>query len=104
MKKLFAVSLGLMLLFAVSAMAEEVTIKGKGVCAKCELKETDKCQSAIQVEKDGKTVTYYLVANDVSKPFHKQVCQGPAEHVTATGEVSEKDGKKWLTLSKIEAK
>lgn len=91
-----------MLLFAVSAMAEEVTLKGKGVCAKCELKETDKCQNAIVVEKGGKKTTYYLVANDKSKAFHKNVCQGPAEHITATGEISDKDGKKWLTVSKIE--
>ena len=33
---------------------KEVTIKGDAKCAKCALKETDKCQTVIQAEVDGK--------------------------------------------------
>jgi hypothetical protein len=43
-----------------------------------------------------------VTANDVSKAFHKNICSGPGEKVTATGTVKEKDGKEMLTLSKIE--
>ena len=40
---------------------KEKTITGEAKCGKCMLKETDKCQTVIQVEnKNGKTVNYYL--------------------------------------------
>jgi len=79
----------------------EVTITGEGKCAKCVLKETDKCQNVIQTKVDGKTVTYYLAENDVSNNFHEDLCK-EAKKVTATGTVKEVDGKKQLTVSKIE--
>jgi hypothetical protein len=84
------------LVLAGTAFAAEETLKGKGVCAKCELSETEKCQAAIQVTKDGKTETYY-VAGQQGKDLHAQVCKGPKDGVTVTGSVSEKDGKKWVT-------
>ncbi len=104
MKKLLAVSFGLVMMLTLAVRAaDEQTLTGKGVCAKCELKETDKCQNALQIKgADGKVVTYYLTANDVSKPFHKSVCQGPVAKVKIKGTVEEKDGKKWLTATKIE--
>lgn len=92
-------------LLTVSAFAadKEVTITGEGMCAKCALHETTKCQNVIQTQEDGKTVNYYLTQNKVSKDFHHDnLCQ-KNEKVTATGTVSEKDGKKILTASKIEA-
>jgi len=79
----------------------EVTITGEGKCAKCALHETDKCQTVIQTDEDGKTVTYYLAPNQVSKDFHENVCK-ESHKVTATGTVSEENGKKVLTASKIE--
>jgi hypothetical protein len=82
--------------------ADEQTIKGEALCAKCELHETEKCQTAIRVKEDGKDVIYYAVNNDVAKKFHKTVCQSTAK-VTATGTVKEKDGKKMITLTKIDA-
>jgi RecG-like helicase len=93
----------LLLALATPAFADDKveTITGDGTCAKCALHETEKCQTAIQVQKDGKTVTYYLVANDVSKGFHKNVCEEPKK-VTATGTVKEVDGKLQLTATKIE--
>jgi hypothetical protein len=51
---------------------------------------------------DGKTVNYYLKQNAVSKKEHAAVCHGDTEKVTVTGSVSEKDGKKIVTASKIE--
>ena len=81
---------------------KEITITGEAKCAKCMLKEGDKCQTVIQTEdKSGKPVTYYLTANDVSKAFHENVCK-EAKKVTATGTVKKVDGKNELTVSKIE--
>ena len=80
---------------------KEITLTGNAVCAKCVLHETKECQNVIQTEKDGKTVNYYLVANDVSKEFHGKLCK-ESKKVTATGTVKEVDGKLQLTASKIE--
>ena len=95
-----------MLALALPALAEEkgkeLTITGEGKCGKCALKETEKCQNVIQVEnKKGKTVSYYLVKNDVSDKFHKNVCT-ETKKVTATGTVKTVDGKREFTATKIE--
>jgi RecG-like helicase len=81
--------------------ADETTITGEGKCAKCALKETKECQNVVQVKKGGKTVTYYLVQNAVSKKFHENVCQ-ETKKVKATGTVKEVDGKMQMTPTKIE--
>jgi hypothetical protein len=80
---------------------QEITITGEGKCAKCALHEGEKCQTVIQTQEDGKTVTYYVKENKVSKAFHEKVCQA-TEKVTATGTVKEHEGKKVITVSKIE--
>ncbi len=81
--------------------AKELTITGEGKCAKCALKETDKCQSVIQTQENGKTITYYLADNKVSKNFHDNLCK-ETQKVKATGKVKEENGKKVMTVSKIE--
>ncbi len=89
-------------LFAADPPAKEVTLTGMAVCAKCVLHETKECQNVLQIQKDGKTVNYYLEQNDISKAFHDNICTTAGEKVTATGTVSEKDGKQVMTVSKIE--
>jgi hypothetical protein len=84
-----------------AADKDEVTLEGTAKCAKCALKETAKCQTVIETEKDGKPVKYYLANNDVAKKFHENVCQD-SKKVTATGTVKEVDGKKEFTVTKIE--
>ena len=103
MKKIIAAFIATAFLasFVVSVSAEEMTIKGEALCAKCELHETAKCQTAIRTKEDGKDVVYYAVNNDVAKDFHKNICKAPAK-VVATGKIKEKDGKKMITLSKID--
>ena len=83
-----------------AAEPKTVTITGEGKCAKCALKETDKCQNVIQTQEDGKTVTYYVVKNDVADAFHKNVCQA-TKKVTAKGTVAEVKGKKQLTATEL---
>lgn len=78
--------------------AAEKTIVGEGQCAKCSLGETKTCQNAVVTADEG---TFYLAANAVSKAFHRNICQ-TTKKVKATGEVTEEDGKKVLTASKIE--
>jgi hypothetical protein len=90
-------------LLAVDAASKEVTITGSMVCGKCTLHETKTCQNVIQVSKDGKTVNYYLTKNDVSDAMHGDVCHGDSKQVTATGTVTETDGKEVLTVTKLEA-
>lgn len=104
MKKLIISTLAAVALLTTSAFAadKEVTLKGEGKCAKCALKKADQCQNVIEVKDGDKTVTYWMEANDVAKAFHGNVCSKTVK-MTAVGKVSEKDGKKILTASKLEA-
>ena len=80
------------------------TLKGTLACAKCVLKEAGatECQSVLQVKGDDKTVSYYLVKNDVEKTAHPKCCTKAVEGVTVTGAVMEKDSKMWITATKID--
>ncbi len=87
---------------AAADTAKERTIKGEAKCAKCSMKEGEKCQTVIQAEnKSGKMITYYLADNEVAKDFHSKVCKGPAK-ATATGTVKKDGDKMILTATKIE--
>ncbi len=94
-----------MLALTIPAVAEEkgkeLTITGEAKCGKCALKETDKCQNVIQVEKDGKKSTYYFVKNEVSDKFHGNICK-ETKKATATGTCKKVDGKLQFTAEKIE--
>jgi hypothetical protein len=100
-------AVGLLLTFGAARLfasdaSKEVTITGSMVCGKCTLHDTKSCQNVVQVQKDGKTVNYYLKQNDVSKGMHEPICGGSSEKVTVTGTVKEKDGKEILTPTKID--
>lgn len=84
-----------------NSAAKEVTLVGKGQCAKCALHLTDECQNTVTVSENGKDQLYYLTANDVSEDFHSKICKGPKE-IKVTGTVKEADGKKEITPTKIE--
>ncbi|HLN31369.1 MAG TPA: DUF6370 family protein [Gemmataceae bacterium] len=97
----FGVAVVLALVVGVQAREEgkEVTLEGKITCAKCDLKETDKCMTVIKVEKDGKDVVYYF-DKDGNKKHHKTICT-EAKKGKVTGTVTEKDGKKTITVTKV---
>jgi hypothetical protein len=78
----------------------DVTLSGEMMCAKCALKEADKCQNVLKVTDGGKETKYYLVQNDVAKSNHKKVCGGSSK-ATVKGAVKEEAGKKMLTASEI---
>jgi hypothetical protein len=83
---------------------KEVTLKGTILCAKCALKEKEakKCQTAIQVKKDGKPVTYYFDDKGNKEEYHEEVCGGARKEGTVTGTVHEHDGKKFIKPAKVE--
>lgn len=84
-----------------SQKGKQVTITGEAKCAKCVLKQTDKCQTVIQAEgKNGKLVTYYLTDTDVAKGFHEKVCH-EAKKVTVTGKLKKANGKRELAATEI---
>jgi hypothetical protein len=92
-----------MVLVAGAYAADETTVTGKVLCAKCTLKKADatKCQDVLIVKDGDKATEYYVVKNAVSEKFG-HVCGGEKPAVV-TGAVSEKDGKKWIAPSKMEA-
>ena len=85
-----------------SEKGKQVTITGEAKCAKCMLKQSDKCQTVVQAEgKNGKLVTYYLTDTDAAKGFHENVCH-EAKKVTVTGNVKKVDGKRELAATDIQ--
>jgi hypothetical protein len=88
---------------AVQLPEHHKTLYGEGLCAKCELKETEKCQTAIRVTEGDRKVVYYANDNDVTKAFHSNICK-LVEPVKAVGNVQETDGKRHITLTYIEVK
>ena len=108
MKVAWRMALGLVALFAVIVAVQaddkdkEKTLKGTITCAKCDLKKEDKCMTVIKVKEDDKDVVYYL--DDKSgKANHKKICT-EAKEGTVKGKVSERDGKKIITATKVEFK
>ncbi len=96
-------SLALVLGFVAAVAAEEMTVSGAVMCAKCTLKKADasKCQNVLVVKDGDKTTEYYVESNAVAQKFG-HVCTGE-KTATVTGTVTEKDGKKWIAPSKMEA-
>ena len=80
MRKLLSVwlALAVALVFAGALRAEEkkeVTLKGEILCAKCELKETKECTTAIQVKEGGKDVIYIIDDNGAKEKYHGKICK-----------------------------
>lgn len=105
MKALSRFGVALALVLGLAAMttvsAAETTLKGTLVCAKCKLKKSEKCQDVLLVADDqGATTEYYVTKNEAAEKAGHQ-CTSEAK-ATITGEVTEKDGKKWVAASKIE--
>ena len=86
-----------------AGIALDETYNGTLVCAKCTLNKADahECQDVLLVtDAKGTKTEYYITKNDVAqKAGEACTAEVPA---TVTGTVAEKDGKIWLTPSKIE--
>ncbi len=107
LRKLAALAAAVVLVAGLSAHADDkkpaegkkVTLEGKLVCTKCELKETKACGNCLVVtDKKDKTkeVKYYLADKGAKAPYHGAICQSPAD-AKVTGTLVEKkvmeDGK-----------
>ena len=93
----------LALSIAVPALAAEKTFDGTLVCARCGLKKDDarECQDVLLVaDGSGAKTEYYITKNDVAKKAG-EACMSETK-ASVTGTVAEKDGKIWLTPSKID--
>ena len=84
------------------AQEKEVTLKGTILCAKCALKETKECTTAIVVKEGEKKLTYYFKDKGVKEGYHEEVCGGDRKEGSVTGTVLEKVGKKWISPKKVE--
>lgn len=95
------IGLAVLLTFVVGVRADEKeeTLKGTITCAKCDLKETKKCQTVIKVDKDGKDVIYYFDKDSKKNP-HKDICQ-EAKKGTVKGTTYEKDGKHYVKAKEV---
>jgi hypothetical protein len=101
MRRLYVLLAITVLSSGIALAADVKTITGEGKCGKCALGETKTCTNVIEVEENGKTVKYYLAKNAVSDAYHGTICQETVK-TTVTGEVTEKDGKKTITATKVE--
>jgi hypothetical protein len=85
------------------AGAADKVFDGTLVCAKCYLKKADakECQDVLLVrESSGANAEYYITKNDVARKSG-EACTTEVK-AKVTGTVSQRDGKTWLTPSKIE--
>jgi hypothetical protein len=84
-----------------AAPADEA-LNGTLVCAKCALKKADahECQDVLIVDAKGVKTEYYVTKNEVAEKSG-EACTLEIK-ATVTGTISEKDGRKWITPSKIE--
>ncbi len=93
-----SVLVGLAVIFALAA-AEEKTLKGKITCAKCDLGKETKCTNVIVVKEDGKEVVYYFDDKGGKESYHKEICK-EGKDGSVTGELSDKEGKKYVKPKK----
>jgi RecG-like helicase len=107
MRAVLSVLMGLAMVFALVANVraeekkegKEVTLKGKITCAKCELKEAEKCATVIQVKKGEKADVYYFDTAS-HKKYHTDICK-EGKTGTVKGTVSEQDGKKTIKVTQL---
>lgn len=81
---------------------QKTTIKGLGMCAKCELGETAQCQNAVKLIKDGKEWIYLFADNDLSKDFHKNVCTSTVNIIAVGDLLLKENGRPIFTAAKLE--
>ena len=79
-----------------SAHAEEKTLEGVMSCEKCNLKQADACADSLKVGD-----TLYHLEEDGKRKTKSHQCSGTA-NAKVTGKVEDRDGKKFIVVSKIE--
>ena len=101
----FVVLAALIAAFVSPAHAAEQTLEGTLVCAKCYLKRADahECQDVLLVPAaNGGKTEYYVKKNEVAEQAGEACTTQVKARVTGTVSAKDKDGKIWVTPSKIE--
>jgi len=101
----FVVLAALLAAFVSPAHAAEQTLEGTLVCAKCYLKRADahECQDVLLVPAaNGTKSEYYVKKNEVAEKAGEACTTQVKARVTGTVSEKDKDGKVWVTPSKIE--
>lgn len=97
MKTLLITLIGAALSFTLTtAQAEEKTFEGEMSCAKCNLGTAEKCEDTLKVGE-----TLYLLEEGGKRKTSEHVCTDTAK-AKVTGKLEDRDGKKFIVVSKIE--
>jgi hypothetical protein len=111
-RKLMGLMMGLAVIGMIAIADEKkeepkkISVEGKLVCTKCELKETKKCGHAILVkDKDDakKEIKYYIKDKGGAEPYHKECCTAPVD-AKVSGKLVEKKEKDKVTKTIEEPK
>lgn len=115
MRKFFAVAAAAVLMAGASLAAETQTVKGEVVDVACQVKKAPGGQGAAHkgcaesCAKRGSTMgiltsdAVYEIAGDYAANNNAKLLEFVAAQVEATGNVTEKDGKKIITVSSMTA-
>ncbi len=102
MFKILTLAVTFALLAGIAPGFADETFSGTLVCASCGLQKADakECQDVLLVtDTKGATTEYYIAKNHVTSGDEACTLKIAA---TVSGTVSERDGKKWITPTKIE--
>ncbi len=115
MRKMFAVLAAAAFVATAPLMAAEQTVKGEVVDVACQMKKAPGGQGdahkgcATACAKKGSQMgiltadTVYVIEGDYAADSNAKLLEFVAAQVEATGEVSEKDGKKVITVTSMKA-
>lgn len=115
MRKILAVAAAAAFVASASLFAAETTVKGEVVDVACQMKKAPGGQGAAHkgcadaCAKKGATMgimtsdAVYEIAGDYAANNNAKLLEFVAAQVEATGEVTEKDGKKIITVSSMKA-
>lgn len=79
----------------------DTKLTGTFVCGRCALKVTAKCTNTLQVKEGDRVVNYFLEDKGVKEAYHEEICgDGKLENTTVVGQVTERDGKKFISPSR----
>jgi len=81
---------------------KQVTLTGKITCAHCDLKVGTECATVIVAKENNQDVIYYLDEKS-NKANHEAICAA-AKEGSVTGTISQKEGKRIITASKVDIK